>query len=365
MGNKKEKRMNVLVKRTTFVVLLAMMLTQNAVSVHAEGAVFETGGFRVENDSVYYYVDGARAVGERYIKDEAGKWHWYYFAPEKDGAMNVGWAYIQSGKKWCYYDAQGRMVYGEQCIDNHWYLFDSCTGAVQYGFQYIEKDNKWVYYDRVMGWMLYGEQCIDGGWYYLTPGTGAVDYGWTWLPGSDKWVYYDTFTGRMLYGEQYIAGKWQFFDEITGQVYSKQDKINKVVSMAYGSVGRNIDCPGILAANGGKTCYHGPCMSLVWWMFYQSDMTGHLADRLNSGWPHENYDWYKSRGMADKNPRVGDIAFFWYYDFAGKEGVSCSHAGLVVDVRGDSVLVIDALSGGIYPRWYSIGSAVGFAHPWD
>lgn len=100
-------------------------------------------------------------------------------------------------------------------------------------------------------------------------------------------------------------------------------------------------------------------MSLVWWMFYQSDMTSHLADGLNSGWPHENYDWYKSRGMVDYNPRVGDIAFFWYYNFAGVEGVSCSHAGLVVDVSGDSVLVIDALGRGIYPRWYSIGSIVG------
>lgn len=279
--------------------------------------------------------------------------------------MDTGWTYVPAGEKWCYYDDEGRMVYGEQYIDGHWYLFDSYTGAVQYGFQYIEKDQKWVFYDRTMGWMLYGEQCIDDGWYYLTPGTGAVDFEWSWLPDSNKWVYYDSFTGRMVHGEQYIDGKWQYFDEITGQVYSKQDKINQVVNAAYSAVGRHIDCPGILAANGGKTCYHGPCMSFVWWTFYQSGMTGHLADGLNSGWPHENYDWYKSRGMVDRNPRVGDIAFFWYYNFAGIDGVSCSHAGLVVGVSGDSVLVIDALSGGIYPRWYSIGSTVGFAHPWD
>ncbi len=365
MRNKRKNKMNVLVKRITSVVLFAILLTQNVVLSHADEVISKTVGFHTENNGVYYYEDGIRAVGERYIEDEMGKGYWYYFVPEKDGMMNVGWAYVPSGEKWCYYDAQGRMLYGEQCIDNHWYLFDSCTGAVQYGFQYIEKDNKWVYYDRVMGWMLYGEQYIDGGWYYLTPGTGAVDYEWTWLPASDKWVYYDSVTGRMLYGEQYIGGNWQYFDKNTGQVYSKQDKIEKVVSAAYSAVGRNIDCPGILAANGGKTCYYGPCMSLVWWMFYQSDMTGHLADGLNSGWPHENYDWYKSRGMVDYNPRVGDIAFFWYYNFAGVEGVSCSHAGLVVDVSGDSVLVIDALSGGIYPRWYSIGSVVGFAHPWD
>ncbi len=365
-----KKEMNIMVRRIISVILLAMMLIQDAVLVYASDSVVEISGFHNEAGKIYYYEDGIKAIGERYIEDEAGKWHWYYFVPEKDGEMNVGWAYIPLEEKWCYYDIQGKMMYGEQYIDNHWYLFDSYTGAVQYGFQYIEKDNKWVYYDRVMGWMLYGEQYIDGGWYYLTPGTGAVDYDWAWIPESDKWVYYDSFTGRMLYGEQHIDGKWEYFDELTGEVYSRQDKIDKIVNMAYSVSGQRVETvnpSGILAINGGKVCHYGSCMGFVWWTFYQSGLSGHFADGLKSGWPHENYDWFKSKGMVDFNPRAGDIVFFRYPYFSNIENVSCSHAGLVVGVRGSSVLVMDALEDGIRPRWYSIFNSyiVGFAHPWD
>lgn len=315
---------------------------------------------KAETDvDIYYHTDyvGSTLGQEKYIDG-----HWYLL-DKQTGEYVHGFVFLENTGKWVYYNSQGRMLHGEQCVNGHWYLFDQYTGAVTYGFAYIEKDDKWVFYDRVMGWMLYGEQCIDGGWYYLTPITGAVDFEWAWLPHSNKWVYYDQY-GRMVYGEQYIDGKWEYFDTITGQVYSAQDKINAVVGKAYSAVNQHIDCPGILAANGGKTCHYGPCMSLVWWMFYESGMTGHLADGLNSGWPHENYDWYNSRGRVDKNPQVGDIAFFWFYNFAGVEGVSCSHAGLVVAVSGDSVLVIDALDSGIQPRWRSKSSIVGFAHPY-
>lgn len=339
----------------------------NVIPVYAEGEGTADSGFKSENGNTYYYENGARVTGERYIVDESGIGYWYYFIPGTGGVMDTGWSYIPEANKWCYYDENGRRLQGEQYIDNHWYFLDSSTGAVSYGFQYIEKYDKWVFYDRVMGWMLYGEQCIDDGWYYLDPVTGAVDYEWAWIPDSGKWVYYDAVTGRMQYGEQCIDGKWEYFDRVTGRADSKQDKINKVVAAAYSAVGKHPDCPGLLAANGGELCHWGPCMSFVWWMFYQADLNMHLAEGLNSGWPHKNYEWYLARGMVDNNPQVGDIVFFWYWQFAGRDGVSCSHAGLVVDVKGDSVLVIDAKNGGIAPRWYSMktGDIVGFAHPWD
>ena len=34
------------------------------------------------------------------------------------------------GTKTVYYDAEGRMLYGEQKIDGHWYHFDEYDGAM-------------------------------------------------------------------------------------------------------------------------------------------------------------------------------------------------------------------------------------------
>ena len=323
-------------------------------------------GFIVESGKTFYYEKGVKVTGEKYIENSEGG-YWYYFIPEANGEMDTEWSWIpdrNNGGKWCFFDVNGRRMHGQQYIDKHWYMFDSKTGATQYGFVYIPEQNKWVFYDRVMGWMLYGEQCIDSAWYYLDPWTGAVDYDWAWIPTKDKWVYYDPITGKMWYGEHKIDGKWQFLDPITGEVYSKNKKIERVVNKAYSAVGKHIDAPGILASQGGKLCHYGPCMSLVWWMFYDSGMPGHVADGMKSGWPHDNYDWYKNRGRVDYNPQVGDIAFFRYPMFADVEGVSSSHAGLVVGVNGNSVVVIDALDSGIRPRVYSKYSTVGFAHPY-
>lgn len=73
MRNKRKNKMNVLVKRITSVVLFAILLTQNVILAHANEFVFNTSGFQTENNSIYYYEDGIRAVGERYIEDETGK----------------------------------------------------------------------------------------------------------------------------------------------------------------------------------------------------------------------------------------------------------------------------------------------------
>ena len=78
-----------------------------------------------------------------------------------------------------------------------------------------------------------------------------MNTGWAYIPSGEKWCYYDA-QGRMVYGVQYIDGKWQYFDKNTGQVYSKQDKINRIVSKAYSALGGNINFPYILAANGAS-----------------------------------------------------------------------------------------------------------------
>lgn len=324
-------------------------------------------GWVTEGGLTYYYVDGKPLTGELYIPDEeTGEWHWYYLWEGQGGAVQTGWSWVSDLDKWCYYDEEGRMEYGQQCLDGLWYRFNEDTGQVTYGFSYIADETKWVFYDRVMGWMLYGQQSIDDGWYYLTPVTGAVDYDWAWLPDDQKWVYYDSITGRMLYGQQFIDNHPYYFDTCTGRLLTGDEERNMLLGVVYGSYGVDLDCMDELAAAGGTVCPYGPCMSYVWWCFHHAGLDLFLCDGMISAYPHENYDWYDCFGRVDYSPRVGDIAFMRYPGWADAiGGVSASHAGIVIAVSDDGdALVVDALSGGIWPRWYSVGSTIGFAHPY-
>lgn len=324
-------------------------------------------GWVIEEGLTYYYVDGKPLTGELYVADEeTGEWHWYYLWEGQGGAVQTGWSWVADLDKWCFYDERGCMEYGQQCLDGLWYRFNEDTGQVTYGFSYIEDESKWVFYDRAMGHMLYGQQYIDEGWYYLTPVTGAVDYDWAWLPDDRKWVYYDSITGRMLYGQQFIDNHPYYFDVYTGRLLTGDEERNMLLSVVFGSYGADLDCMGELAAAGGTVCPYGPCMSYVWWCFHHAGLDLFLCDGKISGYPHENYDWYDYYGHVDYSPRVGDIAFMRYAGWADDiGGVSASHAGIVVAVSDDgAALVADALSGGIWPRWYSAGSTIGFAHPY-
>lgn len=291
---------------------------------------------------------------------------WYYF-DEITGEMAKGFKDLWTdgqGKWVCYDRITGQMYHGQANDLGNWYYFDDYTGATQYGFRYIPEDNKWVFYDRITGIMQYGEQYIDEGWYYLTPVTGAVDYGFSYIPTANKWVYYDLVTGRMIYGQQRIDGKLYYFDECTGRQYSGNDIRNKLIGTVQSTYGANLDCIGELRNAGGSVCYEGPCMSYVWWCFWHAGLNQFLCDGAISGWPHDNSNWYAARGRYDMAPMVGDIAFFRYSGWADAIGASTSHAGIVIAVSGGSVLVADALDSGIWPRWYSIGQCVGFAHPY-
>ena len=308
----------------------------------------------------YYNADGHRLYGEQYINEG-----WYYLTPET-GAVDYEFAYIPDGGKWVYYGPiDGRMRYGEQYIDGGWYYLTPSTGAVDYEFAYIPDGGKWVYYGPIDGRMRYGEQYIDGGWYYLTPGTGAVDYEWAYIPGSGKWVYYDAISGRMIYGQHKISGKWYYFDDVTGRVLTSSELAARLVNTAYSELGKNTDVVAIIAANGGLTCPYGPCMSFVWYVFHKAGLDGFLCDGAITGWPHHNYDWYNSRGLISRTPRVGDIVFFRWGGWADTIGASSSHAGIVVGVSGGSVRVIDALADGLGPHTYSVNyyALLGFANP--
>ncbi|MEL1239423.1 N-acetylmuramoyl-L-alanine amidase, partial [Liquorilactobacillus nagelii] len=62
------------------------------------------------------------------------------------------------------YNNNGQMLYGQQYLNGHWYLFDTVIGSMKTGFQYIANQHKTVYYNN-NGQMLYGQQYLNGHWY--------------------------------------------------------------------------------------------------------------------------------------------------------------------------------------------------------
>lgn len=294
---------------------------------------------------------------------------WYHF-DETSGAMTKGMAYIHApeGWKWVYYDViTGVMAHGQRYLDydaehTGWYLFDHYTGAVTYGWAYIRNQNKWVYNGIPDGKMRKGEQAIDGAWYYFNDITGATLYGWQFIHG--KQVFYDRVTGKMAHGPLKIDGKPYYFDDYTGRKFTRNDLIYRLLQQARSSYGKNIDAPGVLAANGGLICPYGPCMAWVWWVFHEAGLGIFLCDGAATGWPHHNYDWYRVRGRVSMTPQVGDIAFYKWPGWANN--LSASHAAIVVAVNGRSVTVADAMAGGIGERPSYTYVLVGYAHPyWD
>ena len=157
-----------------------------------------------ENGNTYFYINGQKVKGEKYI---SGKW--YLFSTDT-GAMVTGW--YDFPDKRVYYDSTGAMVKGEKYISGKWYLFSSNTGAMVTGW--YDFPNKQVYYDST-GAMVKGEQYISGKWYLFSSNTGAMVTGWYDFP--NKRVYYDS-TGAMVKGEKYISGKWYLFLSNTGEM---------------------------------------------------------------------------------------------------------------------------------------------------
>ena len=292
---------------------------------------------------------------------------WYYF-DTTTGAMVKGVKHISSnGGKWVYYDVvTGRMAHGEAYLHydkehTGWYYFDQYTGKMAHDFVYIRQTNKWVYYDKITGKMQYGERYINGGWYYMKPVTGALAKGRTWMASGNKWVYYDKITGRMVHGGAIIDGHHYFFDPYTGAQYSKQQIANRLASYARTYSSQHPDCPGALAANGGLICPFGPCMSFVWYVFHAAGLDVFLCDGAKTGWPHHNFDWYNSRGRVSSTPQVGDVAF-WKFSDSWASNYSASHAGIVIEVNGGNVVIVDAAYGNIGVR--SAYSGARYAHPY-
>ncbi|KRL41048.1 hypothetical protein FD45_GL001704 [Liquorilactobacillus nagelii DSM 13675] len=161
-----------------------------------------------QHKTVYYANNGQMQYGQQQINNA-----WYLF-DNTTGAMQTGFQKIANQHKTVYYANNGQMQYGQQQINNAWYLFDNTTGAMQTGFQKIANQHKTVYYAN-NGQMQYGQQHLNGHWYLFDQKTGAMQTGFQFITSQNKLVYYDP-TGKMQYGQQLIHGKRYDFNQKTG-----------------------------------------------------------------------------------------------------------------------------------------------------
>lgn len=102
-------------------------------------------------------------------------------------------------------------------------------------------------------------------------------------------------------------------------------------------------------------------MSFVWHVFRQAGLSGHLADGLISGFPHQYLDWFRARGKADRNPTPGSVYFLYHGGWSAN--LSAGHSEIVIGRNGNYVYTIGADTGGIIIRTLPITGLVSFGHP--
>ena len=95
-----------------------------------------------------YYIDNTNSVSEKVVGEKKIDGYWYYFDPQKDGAMATGWI-SHHGNKY-YYSDKGRMLYGKQRIGQYYYYFDPVRGTMCAGWITINKKLYYFYKDGKM-----------------------------------------------------------------------------------------------------------------------------------------------------------------------------------------------------------------------
>lgn len=322
-----------------------------------------------ESGAAYWLGDdGAVARDEAYFDPITQAWYWA--GPDGVSVTDTE-IQIPGTDATIRLDALGRRVSGKvsrySLVDGrvHTCYYDPATGERRTGFIYIPEESTWNYFEPENGWMLTGEQRIDGSVYHFDTATGAMTTGWHYSAERGGWVYFDPDTGRMVHGQRMIDGAPRYLDDITGVVLTERELVARLLEVVEASYFTHPATDDELAAAGGEVCPHGPCMSYVWWCFHHAGLDIFLSDGENlSGWPHDQLDWYEERDLADLVPEVGDIIFFRYDGFATAEGLSASHAGIVVGFENGNVLVADAAFSSIEPREYPIDEhTAGIAHP--
>jgi len=130
--------------------------------------IFDRSGWRAADDGTYHYLDyyGDPLVGWQEIDGKS-----YYFHPEQDGKMAVGWLTTETGRY--YLQSSGLKHTGWLSLDDARYYFDD-KGLMHTGWLSLEDTRYYFRDDGAMhtGWLQTEDSC-----YYLSE-SGAVSQGW-------------------------------------------------------------------------------------------------------------------------------------------------------------------------------------------
>lgn len=232
-----------------------------------------------ETGNKYYYENGQKVYGSKKIGAS-----WYYFDPEKNGAMYRGWR--QDGDYTYYYRNDGSLCFGVEQIDGEWYYFKEDNGIMYTGWR---TDGGYTYYYDVSGKLSFGEKEIDGSWYYFKENNGIMYTGWR--QDGDYTYYYDN-SGKLSFGTKNINGSWYYFSEKNGIMHTgwRQD-------------GKDT----YYYDKDGKLCFGTLKIEEDW--YYFSEKNG----IMHTGWREDGDDtyYYDSNGRLLFGSQKIDSA--WYY----------------------------------------------------
>lgn len=179
-----------------------------------------TGWQEVDGTKYHFDADGKMTTG--WLKENDS---WYYL--DKDGQKTTGWLTL-SGKKY-YFDKEGKMVTGTVNIDGKDYTFNESgeltTGTTEKS-GWVQSGKKWYYYDNNQ--KVTGYYTVENTKYYFDA-NGVMQTGWFKIDREDyyaassgvisaQWVksgnnrYYVDANGKMVTGDYAINGVVNRFD---------------------------------------------------------------------------------------------------------------------------------------------------------
>ena len=195
-------------------------------------------------DGTYYYgkATGTRQYNYWWDKDIDGK-NDYYFGNDGKQVKNGWYDYNSDEKNDYYFDSDGKPYDGVCEIDNKWYYFINnqlqyastdgtyyygrLTGTRQYNYWWDKDgDGKSDYYFNAEGKMVYGSQLINDKYYYFNT-DGKMVYG-AFKTIDGKKYYYGKATGTRQYGWLSNGGKMYYLDPTTGEVKTGKVIIDNV-----------------------------------------------------------------------------------------------------------------------------------------
>ena len=283
-----------------------------------------TGWQEVAGTKYHFDADGKMTTGWLEENDS-----WYYL--DKDGQKTTGWLTL-SGKKY-YFDKEGKMVTGTVNIDGKDYTFNESgeltTGTTEKS-GWVQSGKKWYYYDNNQ--KVTGYYTVENTKYYFDA-NGVMQTGWfkidredyyavssgaiiaQWVGSGNNWYYVDA-DGKMVTGFQTISGVKYYF-ETNGLMKKGWFKVNG--TDYYASTSGEIKAQWVGSGNtwyyvdaDGKMVTGFQTISRVKYYFAESGL-------MQTGWfKIDGADYYAVSSGAITAQWVGSGNTWYYVDANGK-----------------------------------------------